>query len=261
MLYDQIFNFESNTFKDVRMVTLCIDNGNTLTKLAIFQNNELTNFRIIDAHHPQFLKQIIKGVNVEAAILSSVGIIPDTIKKMIGDEVEKVILLDHETPLPIENCYQTKETLGKDRIAAVVGGSYLYPGADLLIIDAGTAITYDILNRSGQYLGGNISPGLQMRFKALNYFTNKLPMLDTVDSTPVFGRNTNEAIQVGVQHGLIFEVEKSIDLYRNLYPGLKVLLTGGDSKFFENKLKNTIFVISNLVMVGLNRILIHNIRK
>jgi type III pantothenate kinase len=190
-----------------------------------------------------------------------VSVVPESLKKVIEGEVKNTILLDHETLLPIENCYQTKDTLGKDRLAAVVGGNHLYPETDLLIIDAGTAITYDIINRHGQYLGGNISPGLQMRFKALNYFTNQLPLLDPNESIPQFGRNTNEAILVGVQNGLLFEVEKSIELYRNLYPEMKILVTGGDTKFFENKLKSIIFVVSNLVMIGLNRILIHNLGR
>src|ERR1035437_1677636 len=240
------------------MVTLCIDNGNTLTKLAIFKNSELIGFRIIDTNNLQVVSQLIKEMSVEAAILSSVSVVPESLTKIIDKEIEKFILLDHETLLPIENCYQTKETLGKDRLAVVVGGNYLYPETNLMIIDAGTAITYDIINKQNQYLGGNISLGLQMRFKALNHFTNKLPLLEPVDSVPHFGHNTSEAILVGVQNGLLFEVEKSIELYKNLFPGLKVLLTGGDTKFFENKLKNTIFVVSNLVMIGLNRILNYN---
>jgi type III pantothenate kinase len=200
-------------------------------------------------------------VPIDAAILSSVSVVPETLKKAINDAVKKFILLDHETSLPIENCYETKETLGKDRLAAVVGGNFLYPNTNLLVVDAGTAITYDIMDKQGQYLGGNISAGLQMRFKALNYFTNQLPLLDPVDHIPLFGRNTKEAILVGVQNGLLFEVDSTIEHYRGPYPGLKVLLTGGDAKFFENKLKSIIFVVSNLVMIGLNRILIHNIER
>ena len=243
------------------MVTLCIDNGNTLTKLAIFKNNELIGFRIIDANNMQVVSRLIKEMDVEAAILASVSVVPVSLTEIIDKEIGKVILLDHETLLPIENFYQTKETLGKDRLAAVVGGNYLYPETNLMIVDAGTAITYDIINNQNQYLGGNISPGLQMRFKALNYFTNKLPLLDPVDTILHFGRNTNEAVLVGVQNGLLFEVEKSIEQYKNLFPGLKILLTGGDTKFFENKLKNTIFVVSNLVMIGLNRILNYNLER
>jgi type III pantothenate kinase len=243
------------------MVTLCIDNGNTLTKLAIFKNNELVGFRIIDANNVQVVSQLIKEMSVEAAILSSVSVVPELLMEMIHKEIGKVILFDPLTLLPIENCYQTKETLGKDRLAAAVGGNYLYPETDLLIIDAGTAITYEIISKHNQYLGGNISPGLQMRLKALNYYTSKLPLLDPVDAIPHFGQNTDEAILVGVQNGLLFEVEKSIEFYKNLFPGQKVLLTGGDAKFFENKLKNTIFVVSNLVMIGLNRILNYNMER
>ena len=154
------------------MITLCIDIGNTLTKLAIFRNNEMTDFRIIDINNFLTVDHLIQDSHVEAAIISNVSDLPDALLKTIGEKVNRWMVLDHQLPLPFENCYETKETLGKDRLAAVSGGQYLYPGSDLLIIDAGTAIKYDIINRQGQYLGGNISPGLQMRFKALNYYTN-----------------------------------------------------------------------------------------
>jgi type III pantothenate kinase len=242
------------------MITLCIDIGNTLTKLAIFRNNEMTDFRIIDINNFLTVDHLIQDSLVEAAIISNVSELPDALLKTIGEKVNRWMVLDHQLPLPFENCYETKETLGKDRLAAVSGGQYLYPGSDLLIIDAGTAIKYDIINRQGQYLGGNISPGLQMRFKALNYYTNQLPLLDPVDHLPNIGRNTNEAIRVGVQRGILFEIESTIGFYKHIYPELKVLLTGGDTKLLDNKLKNVIFVVPNLVMIGLNRILNYNIQ-
>jgi len=242
------------------MITLCIDIGNTLTNLAIFRNNEMTDFRIIDINNFLTVDHLIQDSHVEAAIISNVSDLPDALLKTIGEKVNRWMVLDHQLPLPFENCYETKETLGKDRLAAVSGGQYLYPGSDLLIIDAGTAIKYDIINRQGQYLGGNISPGLQMRFKALNYYTNQLPLLDPVDHLPNIGRNTNEAIRVGVQRGILFEIESTIGFYKHLYPELKVLLTGGDTKLLDNKLKNVIFVVPNLVMIGLNRILNYNIQ-
>jgi type III pantothenate kinase len=242
------------------MITLCIDIGNTLTKLAIFSHNDMTDFRAIDSNNFKALDQLIQDSHIEAAIISSVSGMPDTIVKTVKDKVLKWIILDHQTSLPIENFYETRETLGNDRLAAVAGGHYLYPAYDLLIIDAGTAIKYDIINRRGQYLGGSISPGLQMRFKALNTFTERLPLLDPVENIPDIGRNTSEAIRVGVQRGLLFEIESTIEFYKHSYPELKVLLTGGDTKLFDHKLKNAIFVVSNLVMIGLNRILSYNIK-
>jgi type III pantothenate kinase len=243
------------------MVTLCIDNGNTLTKCAVFKNDEMINFRAIDPNNYTVISQVIQNAHIEAAIMSSVSAVPDTLMKSLRKEVKNFILLDHQTPLPIENCYETKETLGKDRLAAVLGAHHLYPADDLLVIDAGTAITYDIINHHGQYLGGNISPGLQMRFKALNYFTTQLPLLNPVDKIPDIGKNTTEAIEIGVQQGILFEVEGTIEHYKQSYPHLKVLMTGGDAKFFDNKLKSMIFVVSNLVMIGLNRILKYNLSR
>ncbi len=243
------------------MVSICFDIGNTRTKLAVFKNNGIIVFRIVDSNNLGMVAQMMEENLVEAAIISSVSDIPDELVNILKPRVKKLVILDPETQLPIENCYETKETLGKDRLAAVVGANYLYPGTDLLIIDAGTAITYDFINQKGQYLGGNISPGIQMRFKALHHFTNRLPLIETADEFPAFGKNTTEAIRAGVQNGMIFEVDGTINHFKESYSGLKVLFTGGDAKFFDNKLKNVIFVLSNLVMVGLNRILVYNAQK
>ncbi|HKL32104.1 MAG TPA: type III pantothenate kinase, partial [Tangfeifania sp.] len=161
-------------------------------------------------------------------------------------------------PLPIENLYQTKDTLGKDRIAAVVGAFDLYPNTNVLVIDAGTAITFDIINEQGQYLGGNISPGLEMRFKALNKFTGRLPLVRKNDFDNLYGRTTEEAILAGVQHGIVFETDKAIETFKEFYNNLKVIITGGDAIFFDKKLKNSFFVHFNLTALGLNRILEHN---
>src|SRR5690606_26439005 len=128
---------------------------------------------------------------------------------------DQFIELDSNTPLPIENCYKTPETLGKDRIAAVVGGFDLYPGNNLLIIDAGTAITYDILNDKHQYLGGNISAGLEMRYKALHQLTGKLPLIEHRKFDKLYGTTTEKAILAGVQHGVVFEIDKAIDTFKD----------------------------------------------
>jgi type III pantothenate kinase len=240
------------------MVSLCFDIGNTLIKLAVFKGNEMINFRTIDYNGLQGIAQTIDEFKVEAAIISSVSEEPSDLIEEIKSRVDKLIILGTSTKLPIENCYETKETLGKDRLAAVVGANYLYPETDLLIIDAGTAITYDFINQSGQYLGGNISPGIQMRYKALNHFTSRLPLVEMTYQPQNFGKNTIDAIRAGVQNGIVFEVDGTIDYFKQLHPGLRVLFTGGDAKFFDNKLKNVIFVLSNLVMVGLNRILVYN---
>jgi type III pantothenate kinase len=243
------------------MASICFDIGNTFIKIAMFKGNEMVSFRSIEHHNLQTISQIVDEVSVEAAIISSVSEIPSGLEALLKNKTGHLILLDFSTKLPIENCYETKETLGKDRLAAVIGANYLYPGTDILIIDAGTAITYDFINEHGQYLGGNISPGIQMRYKSLHQFTNRLPLIEMTQDMQTFGRNTTEAIRAGVQNGIVFEADGTIDYFKQLYPGLRVLFTGGDAKFFDNKLKNVIFVVSNLVMVGLNRILAYNVQN
>ena len=196
--------------------------------------------------------------SLDHVILSSVKKYPAELKTKLSESFNRFIELDASTPLPIENFYQTKETLGKDRIAAAVGAFDLYPNQNVLIIDAGTAITYDIVNANHQYLGGNISPGLSMRFKALHQFTGELPLIEQAEFTKLYGKATREAILAGVQHGVVFEVEKAIETFKEFYDNLKVIITGGDSNFFDKKLKNSFFVHFNLIATGLNRILQHN---
>ncbi|MCD8193274.1 MAG: type III pantothenate kinase, partial [Tannerellaceae bacterium] len=157
--------------------------------------------------------------------------------------------------------YQTPHTLGKDRLAAAVGANYLQPGKDLLIIDAGTAITYEVVEAAGIYTGGNISPGMTTRFRALNHFTEKLPLVAEKEDIPPIGYNTETAIQAGVVNGIIYEMDGYINDLRVKYPGLLVFLTGGHSFYFERRLKNSIFADINLVMTGLNRILEYNVEN
>ena len=148
--------------------------------------------------------------------------------------------------------------MGKDRLAAVAGAIGLYPNTNLLVIDAGTAITYELINSKHEFLGGNISPGMTIRYKALNEFTSKLPLLSASDETPLIGQSTKEAIQAGVQNGVLFEIQGLINELSSQYPSIKTIITGGDAEFFARKLKNPIFVHPNLVLIGLNRILEYN---
>lgn len=243
------------------MISLCIDIGNTHTKVAVFSDSEITDFRILEGNNYDQIINLLAVKQVEVAILSSVSIVPENLVSILKSNLKWFGILDHSMPIPIENLYETKETLGKDRLAAVIGANYLYPKYDVLVIDAGTAITYDVINMKGQYLGGNISPGILMRFNALHSFTSRLPQLKMSLNFPLFGKNTREAITSGVQQGILLEVDGTINLFRQSFPDLKVLFTGGDAKFFDNKLKNAIFVVSNLVMIGLNRILLYNVKK
>ncbi len=195
------------------------------------------------------------------AILSSVKPVDDEILQFLSGNFDLFIELDHLTNLPIENLYETPETLGKDRIAAAVGASELFPDQNLLIIDAGTAITYDLVSEKNQFVGGNISPGMEMRFKALNHFTGKLPLVSCSNEFNLIGTNTTDAIRAGVQNGIVYEIEQTIEVFSRNYQNLQVVLTGGDSVFLAKKLDDSIFVHLNLTLIGLNRILEYNTKK
>jgi type III pantothenate kinase len=240
-------------------MNLVIDIGNTRTKFTIFNKDEIAITVPVDefkAEHIDLLKN--EHPQLTKSIISSVKDYSPELKIKLRESFETFIELDSETSLPIQNNYKTKETLGKDRIAAVVGANYLYPGTNLLIIDAGSAITYDFINEKGHYLGGNISPGINMRYSALNNYTGKLPLVCQQESNILYGNTTETAIRAGVQNGVIYEVEKTIDTFKEFYNKLEVIITGGDVKFFDKKLKNSFFVNFNLVGIGLNRILEYN---
>jgi len=240
-------------------MNLVIDIGNTRTKFSVFNHGQMIISVPVDDFLPGHV-DVLKSEydSIDRVILSSVKNYSSELKAILEKEFEQFIELDENTPLPFENCYKSKETLGKDRIAAVAGALQVYPNQNVLVIDAGTAITYDLLTDKKQYLGGNISPGIQIRFKALNQFTARLPLVEQEDFEKLYGSTTIEAIRAGVQHGVAFEVDKAIDTFKEFYNNLKVIITGGDANFFDKKLKNSFFVHFNLVAIGLNRILQHN---
>jgi type III pantothenate kinase len=173
-------------------------------------------------------------------------------------KASKKILLNHLLPLPIQINYKTPETLGVDRIAAVCGAIDIFPNRSSLVIDAGTAITYDFIDGHGNYEGGAISPGIEMRFEALHTFTERLPLVTKNGDLTLIGNSTETCIRSGVLNGVVAEMEGIINNYKQLYPDLGVVLCGGNSFFFENRLKPTIFATPDLVLSGLNRILLHN---
>jgi type III pantothenate kinase len=213
----------------------------------------------LTAEHVRMLKD--EHPQLKRAILSTVKPYDEELNRVLTEEFDQFIELDHRTELPIENLYETPETLGKDRIAAAVGANELFPDQNLLIIDAGTAITYDLVSEKNQFIGGNISPGLEMRFKALHHFTGRLPLISYSEVFQPIGRNTHDAILAGVQNGILFEMEQTIDFFNRNYQNLHIIMTGGDSNFFDKKLNYSIFVHFNLTLIGLNRILEHNAKK
>ena len=240
-------------------MNLIIDIGNTLTKFSVFNRDEILITVPVDEFTQQniyLLKKEYEGL--DNAIVSATKNYSDELKNALQQNFKQFIELSAATPLPVKNRYETKNSLGKDRIAAAVGAFHLYTKTNVLVIDAGTAITYDLINKNGEYLGGNISPGIDMRFKALNQFTDKLPLISQKENSKLFGTSTESAIRAGVQNGVVFEVDKAIDTFKEFYNNLKVIITGGNAEFFEKRLKNSFFVHFNLIAMGLNRILQYN---
>lgn len=238
-------------------VNLVVDVGNTLTKIAIFRNDEMLHFSKNSFIECSSLSKLMTDFDVERSILSSVGEFSSECEDFLAHNCS-LVKFNSQTPLPIRNCYTTPETLGPDRLAAAVGANALYPRSNVLAIDSGTALTYEIVTMHGDYIGGSISPGISMRFKALNMFTSRLPLIAFEQKELLYGTNTHDAILTGVLNGIVNEVDGYIDSVRKQYSPLEVVFTGGDSFFFDKKLKNSIFVHPNLVLFGLNRILNYN---
>jgi len=243
-------------------MNLIIDIGNSQVKVAIFNNRKILKSMTMDEFTSVELYELkTLYPDLSKAILCSVADRDEKLVELLNKEFELFIELNHLTPVPIENLYESKESLGPDRLAAAVAANYLFPDSDLLVIDAGTAITYDVVDHNNRYMGGNISPGLATRFKALHDFTGKLPLVESSDQWPLIGKTTEEAIRTGVQAGILFEMDAMIDRIRDNWIDCKVILTGGDSFFFDEKLKNAIFVMFELTLWGLNRILEYNAEK
>ncbi len=235
-------------------MNLCIDQGNTRAKIGIFDSENLLEVQFFEDLTAKDLSELIKQKNIQKGILSSVKKEDSEIMKVLKG-LPFFIEFTHETALPIQNLYATPQTLGKDRLAGVVGAFSLSPDNDILVIDAGTAITYDFLSAQGEYLGGTIAPGINMRFSALNQFTGKLPLVSLEGERSLLGKSTDEAIRAGVVNGVLFEIQQYEIELRKKYPQLLVFLTGGDCFFLAERLKNRIFADQNLVLIGLNRLI------
>ena len=244
-------------------MTLVLDIGNTLTKLAVFDESKMVDSLAVQSVSIKSLEKLLDAhPHVHSAIISSVGEIDEAMISLLHKRL-KVIFLDTSTALPFKNMYQSTATLGYDRIAAVAGASSIFPDHNVLVINAGTCITYDLITSENEYQGGSISPGIQMRFKAMHTFTSKLPLIKPTfeTSTELVGKNTETSILSGVQNGVLHEVDGIIDSYKSLFPELKVVVSGGDYKYFDKTLKNNIFATPNIVLTGLNRIHDFNEKK
>jgi type III pantothenate kinase len=239
-------------------MNLAIDIGNNQTKVGVFDGEKIIQYQNYAPLTVQDVKALIKSYKIEQSIIAEVSYYEAAIDDVLRAE-SNFIKLSHETPVPVKNLYHAPETLGKDRIALAVAADDLFPNQNVLAIDAGTCITYEFINSNKEYLGGSISPGLSMRFKALHNFTARLPLLKKENIDYLIGKNTDQSILSGVLNGTSGEMNQIIESYQKLYPELTVLLTGGDAPFFETRLNYKIFAVPNLVLRGLNKILSYNV--
>ena len=237
---------------------LIIDIGNTFQKLAVFDSKVLLFKETFRELTPSLLSGYIAQHGPFSGMIQSSVVIHQPEMEEVLARSRKFLPLTFQTPTPFKNLYQTPSTLGKDRIAAVAGAFSLYPNCNVLVIDAGTCITYDFLTDKGEYLGGGISPGIRMRFKAMHTFTGKLPLIEPDEYDGLIGRSTRESMLSGVYNGVISELNGLISLYQEQFGDVMVIITGGDHEFLHNKLKISIFAAPDLVLLGLNEILDYN---
>ena len=247
--------------KILKQVNLIIDQGNTTIKLAVFNAFALETLITYDTWNEPVIEDFLSGYNIEACIYSSVARKCDEHVDFFRNRIPMFHLFSSDSRLPIRIGYRTPNTLGLYRIAVVVGAYYEKPGMPILVVDAGTAITYDLLLADGLFIGGNIASGIQMRFKALHTFTGRLPLVSCEGDIPFLGDDTFTAIRAGVIRGACYEIEGYIRDLTHKYPGLLIFLTGGDAFLFAERLKTPIFVDKNIVIKGLNRILYYNVEK
>jgi type III pantothenate kinase len=239
------------------MAQLVIDIGNTLIKAAIFDGYELVEVQYYDEVTHVELQVLLSKYPVKRAIISTVRGAAETWFGILEQQV-KVLLFNRSMAQGIQNHYSTPQTLGLDRLAGVLGARHLFSADDNLVIDAGTCITYDGIDAQANYYGGSISPGLNMRYKALQHYTAILPLVEAdPDFSGYYGDNTINAIRSGVQNGLLYEIEGFIESYQKKARHLNIILTGGDSVFLDTVLKNSIFagyikLEPYLVLKGMN---------
>lgn len=248
-------------------MNLCIDQGNSRTKVALMTDEgKIIHHFIYKTFSSSDVERLFSLYEITDSIISSVINIEPAIVNALAKLSQHFVLFDHNTPIPIRNGYDTPETLGQDRLAAAVGAQRLCPNENLLIIDAGSAITYDFVSDEGEYMGGNIAPGLKMRFTMLQRMTKKLPLVDVDENEliPLFGKNTRDAISAGVVRGVAYEVKGYMRTLREKTPHFQTYLTGGNAPYILHNTrasrteKREIHYEKHLVLIGLNTILVFN---
>lgn len=240
-------------------MNLILDIGNTSAKVYAYDNGKAVDEMHFDKHNVYMLNVFCSKYAFTQGIYSTVVNLPDDLEHALANMPFKMMkLVSDKTPLPIKNMYETPSTLGTDRLAAAVGAYMKSPGSDVLVIDIGTCVTYDFVKSTGEYLGGNISPGVTMRLKALKMFTDRLPLVDRHGDKTEIGTNTEYAIRNGVLLGMEYEINGYISKYSSKYPNLLIYLTGGVKLDLHISKKSGIFADKFIVPDGLNRILEYN---
>jgi len=239
---------------------LILDIGNTLAKMAVYSTDGVMLYRASVA-----VSELGKALDLLEETYPNIDwCMFSTVAKVNAKDLErleeryKLLQLTSDLPVPFTNKYESRKTLGVDRIALVSGAIQKYPNANVLVIDAGTCITYDFIDAIATYYGGAISPGLTMRYKAMHTFTENLPLLERVKEVSLIGTNTQDSMHSGVLLGMAYEVEGYINAYRKKFPDLITVLTGGDAQFLRDTIKNDIFANTNLLLEGLLNILNYN---
>ena len=230
--------------------TICLDFGNTRLKAAIFNGDELEDMVVLQGDGTLDLTRILREHQPTHAILSSVVNHADEVEQMLAGAT-RFHKLTNKSTLPFTVPVGKPETMGTDRLAIAAAAVHLFPGKNNLVIGLGTCITYNFINKFHEFLGGAISPGLEMRFKAMNYYTAKLPLTKPDWNVPLIGYDTATNLQSGAVLGMAKEIEGIIDEYEKRFGNFNVLLTGGDIPYFEPHLKKQIFAHPDLIFKGL----------
>jgi type III pantothenate kinase len=243
-------------------MNLIIDIGNSRAKAAVVDNGTVLRSYVVDSIDGEWLETLLnEHPSIQHAILCSTRGDEERVYQLLRASIAHVICFaPATTPTPLTIHYHTPATLGADRLAASVGASELYPDCDLMIVDFGTAITIDFVE-DGAFKGGNISPGVTTRFRALADYTAKLPLCYATDEVLEYGRTTKEAIEQGVMRGVENEIRGYCEVFMQKKRKKCIIFTGGDAKYFAKRIKNTIFADCELVILGLSRILDYNAEK
>lgn len=236
---------------------LAVDVGNTTVKLGVFRGGDLVARHVCREDVSATVESLMGTYPISRAIMGAVGGREEEVRQLLEGRVP-VQVLSCASKFPFRIAYCTPDTLGVDRLAAVAGASFAYPGRAALVVDAGTAITYDFLDAEGVYRGGAISPGLSLRFAALHRYTARLPLVGGEGDVPIIGYDTTTCIRSGVVRGVLGEVAHFAREYGKGQEGVLVILTGGDADFLHKNLFYCNFVRSNLVLEGLNGLLDYN---